>query len=174
MYNNSVWSVEYLRSLPGIYAWIDYVASFHGKEKIRLMKIMKRHEKFVKAFKILAKQELMQQTVSLMEEFVCNVYGYKYSSGSGSSFSRSFSVSFWSKMQIKETWNTSRFNKEHGPKTFSSMPNILKCVNSALFITNLNKTATSAYPAVVFAEIVFGWKLSDDKESLDIKWFDGG
>ena len=35
------------------------------------------------------------------------------------------------------------------------------------------KTATSPYPAGAFTELDFGWNLSEDKEFLDLHWFEG-
>ena len=50
---------------------------------------------------------------------------------------------------------------------------LLEQIKRAWYISRLYKTATTAYLAEQLAEIDYGWKISDDNEFLDIKWFEG-
>ena len=72
-------TIEHVKSLPGIYAFTrnDYMPSFHGKGKIRPMKLMKSKERFLEAFKNLGEKELDGTAFEVIEGFVCHLYGYK-------------------------------------------------------------------------------------------------
>ena len=50
---------------------------------------------------------------------------------------------------------------------------LLEQIKRAWYISILYKTAPTTQPAEKLAEIEYGWKLSDDNKSLDVKWFEG-
>ena len=112
-------SLEHLRSLPGIYAFtgMDYMPSFHGKGKIRQITIMKSQERFVKAFENLGDTDIDATTVSVTEEFVFHVYGYKKKTN----IHRFLALHFEAKCKPKKSGKPLDSIK-NTPKKFSSMP----------------------------------------------------
>ena len=46
-------------------------------------------------------------------------------------------------------------------------------IKRAWYIARIYKTSTEAYPAFEYTPIDFGWQLSQCREYMEIKWFDG-
>ena len=165
-------SLSYSHSIPGIYAFtgIDYMPSFYGKCKGRPTKLMKSHTRFLNAFKDLGEKEIDDSTVNIIEEFVCHMYGYKKQT----SIHQVLPLVFEAKCKPKQKGQSLDSIKNIDPKTFPPCHRVLlEQRKRAWYISRLYKTATTAYPAEQLAEIDYEWKLSDDNEFLDIKWFEG-
>ena len=74
---------EYKKALIGFYSFSgnDYVSSFFRKSKIHCWKVLGKNSRSVRAFARLGKsQNLEDEIMSLLEEFVCNIYRKKLKS----------------------------------------------------------------------------------------------
>ena len=165
-------SLSYSHSVPAIYAFIgiDYMPSFYGKGKVRPIKLTKSQTRFSNAFKDLGEKEIDDLTVNIIEEFVCHMYDYKKQT----SIHQVLPIVFGAKCKPKQKGQPLDSIKNIDPKTFPPCRRVLlEQIKRAWYISRLYKTATTAYPAEQQAEIDYGWKLSDDNEFLDIKWFEG-
>ena len=165
-------SLSYSHSIPGIYAFtgIDYMPSFYGKGKVRPLKLMKSQTRFSNAFKDLSEKEIDDSTVNIIEEFVCHMYGCKKQT----SMRPVIPLVFEAKCKPKQKGQPVDSIKNIDTKTFPPCCRVLlEQIKRAWYISRLHKTARTAYPAEQLAEINYGWKLSDDTEFLDIKWFEG-
>ena len=74
-----VCNVKNVSSLPGLYAFLgnDYTPAFFGKGKVKPMQIAVKKEKFANAFSKLGEGEMSHEVFSIIEEYVCSVYGFK-------------------------------------------------------------------------------------------------
>jgi len=64
-------------ALPGLHAFTgcDTVSAISGQGKLKGLKLMRQHEKFLQVFKELGQQwELTQHSHEVLEEFVCKLY----------------------------------------------------------------------------------------------------
>ena len=144
--------------------------SFYGKGKVKPIKLMKSHTRSLDAFKDFGEKEIDDSTVTIIEEFVCHMYGYKKQT----SIHQVLALVFEAKCKPKQKGQPLDCIKNIDPKTFPPCRRVLlEQIKRAWYIIRLYKTATTAYPAQQLAEIDYGWKLSDDHEFLDIKWFEG-
>ena len=72
-------NVQNVSSLPGLHAFLgnDYTPAFFGKGKVKPMQIAVEKEKFANAFSKLGEEEMSHEVFSIIEEYVCSVYGFK-------------------------------------------------------------------------------------------------
>ena len=79
---SKIGEIDFLEALPGHHAFTgcDRVSSFAGKCKVKAFNIVtKKDNKYVQLFKLLGSQWNVDDTiVELFEEFLCQLYGYKY------------------------------------------------------------------------------------------------
>ena len=73
-------ALSYTQSLAGVYALTgcDYTPSFYRKGNVKGIELMEKQERMVKAFASLGNEELNEDTIKVLEEFVCRLYSSKF------------------------------------------------------------------------------------------------
>jgi hypothetical protein len=73
-------ALSYTQSLAGVYALTgcDYTPYFYRKGKVKGIELMEKQERMVKAFASLGNEELNEDTIKVLEEFVCRLYSSKF------------------------------------------------------------------------------------------------
>ena len=71
-------SIDYVDALPDIYAFTGnvYTPAFYRKGKIKPITLMRKHERFINAFKCLGEMLLTSDAIEMIEEYTCHLYGY--------------------------------------------------------------------------------------------------
>ena len=87
-------SLNYVDSIPAISAFtrIDYLPSFHGKDKIRPANLWLYTQKNIDVFKYFEETETIALNIPVMPELACNMYGYK-----NKNYPQSIGLEFWRK-----------------------------------------------------------------------------
>ena len=118
--------------------------SFYGKGKVKPIKLMKSHTRSLDAFKDFGEKEIDDSTVTIIEEFVCHMYGYKKQT----SIHQVLELVFEAKCKPKQKGQPLDCIKNIDPKFFPPCRRVLlEQIKRAWYITRLYKTATTAYPA---------------------------
>lgn len=81
-------------SIPAISAFtgIDYLPSFHGKDKIWSTNLWLYTNKIIDVFKYFEETETIALKIPVMPELACNMYGYK-----NKNYPQSIGFEFWGK-----------------------------------------------------------------------------
>ena len=71
-------NIKIIKELPGTYSFTenDYTSAFFKKGKIRPIQLMQKNEKFVDVFTNLVDFLLSTDTLDVLEEFTCHLYGH--------------------------------------------------------------------------------------------------
>ena len=163
-------AIPYRRALPELHGFTgcDYSPSFFRKGKVRPLKLMLKHQKFVEAFSSLGKEPLNPYVFSVLEEFVCCLYGVNLSMSDG------LMAQYENKCKPKVTGKPlSRVKCFEASGFMPCQPAMFKQVERAWFIACLYKEASNDMPCGNHTPNDFGWKLSPDKERFEIDWFSG-
>ena len=163
-------NLPYATALAGIYGFLgnDYSPAFFKKGKVKPIEIMARNEKFIAAFESLGAVPLSTETISVIEEFVCWMYGYKNLANINEVRYRMF--------EAKSKPSSSKRPLD-GLKSIEStsfppcQKVLLQQIKRAWYLAKLYRSASEQYPCLDISPIFFGWKLFDGQ--LEIHWFDG-
>ena len=164
--------LDYVKILPGIYAYTgtDYLPALYKKGKVSSLLLMAKKQKFVDVFVALVNLDLSENIIADIEEFTCHMYGYP-------------------KNKCIRDVLKAGFDKKCKPKPGKNLLDCIKYVDSttllpcskvllqqikrACYVALLHSAAYDAYPAFDLFPIDYGYKLSQNGESLEMHWFDG-
>ena len=164
--------INYVQALPGIYAFtgIDHVPAFFRKAKERPIAIMRKNKKFLDAFSALGELPLTPDLINTIEEFTCVMYRHPRCKNVNDALKAEFDK----RCKPKAKANPLDGIKSIDPTTLPPCSQVLlQQIKRAWFIANLYKTASEAYPAFDLCPLDYGYKLTADKEQLEMNWFDG-
>ena len=163
--------IDHVKVLPGIYTYagIDYLSAFYRKEKVRPLLLMTKEQKIVNAFVALGNLDLSDNIISDIEEFTCHMYGYP----KNKCINDTFKAEFDKKCKPKPGKNPLDCIKSVDPTTLPPWSKVLLQIKRACYVADLYTTANDAYPDFDLFPMNYGYKLSENGESLEIYWFDG-
>ena len=131
---------------------------------------MTRKQKFVNVFVALGNLDLSENTISDIEEFTCHMYGYP----KNKCINDVLKAEFDKKCKPKPGKNPLDCIKSMDPTTLPPCSKVLlQQIKRACYVAYLYTTAYDAYPAFDLFPIDYGYKLSENGESLEMHWFDG-
>ena len=145
----------------------DYSPAFFGKGKVKPFEIMMKSQKFTDAFATFGEIEF---TESVIEEFVCGIYGYKRQTD----INEVRHIMFEAKSKPQNSLKPLDTIKSIDPTSFPPCRKVLDLhMKRAWYIARLYKTAITAYTCYEYTPIDFGWRLSVCRNFLEIDWFHG-
>ena len=165
-------AIPFKMALPGIYGFTgtDYTPSFFRKGKVRPLKLMLKHQKFIDAFSSLGEGPMTLEVCSIIEECVCHLYGFNQLT----SLADGVLAQFENKCRPKLTGEPlSAIKSSDALEFMPCLPCMAKQIDRAWYIACLYKEASFTIPCSNYTPLDFGWKLSNDKERLVLDWFDG-
>ena len=131
---------------------------------------MTKKQKFVNAFVALGNLDLSENIISDIEEFTCHMYGYP----KNKCINDVLKAEFDKKCKPKPGKNTLDCIKSVDPTTLPPCSKVLlQQIKGACYLAQFYSTAYDTYPAFDLFPIDYGYKLSENGESLEMHWFDG-
>ena len=130
---------------------------------------MTKEQKLVNAFVALGNLNLSENIMSDIEEFTSHMYGYP----KNKCINDVLKAEFDKKCKPKPGKNPLDCIKSVDPTTLPPWSKVLLQIKRAFYVVDLYITANDAYPAFDLFSIDYGYKLSENGESLEINWFDG-
>ena len=130
---------------------------------------MTKEQKLVNAFVALGNLDLSENIMSDIEEFTCHMYGYP----KNKCINDVLKAEFDKKCKPKPGKNPLDRIKSVDPTTLPPWSKVLLQIKRACYVADLYTTANDAYPGFDLFPMNYGYKLSENGESLEIYWFDG-
>ena len=122
------------------------------------------------AFVALDNFNLLENVITDIEEFTCHMYGYP----KNKCINDVLKAEFDKKCKPKPGKNPLDCIKSMDPTTLPPCSKVLlQQIKRACYVAYLYTTAYDAYPAFDLFPIDYGYKLSENGESLEMHWFDG-
>ena len=148
----------------------DYPPAFFKKGKILHIELMQKNEKIVDVYTNLGDFLLNTDTLDILEEFACHLYGHVKQND----VHEVIKLHYVEKNKLNCIERPSRNIKSVEPTTFLPFRSILTQHNKRdWYIAKLYRSASEAYPMNELTPIDYGWKLLDASNFLTFMWFKG-
>ena len=130
---------------------------------------MTKKQKFVDVFVASGNLDLSENIIADIEVFTCHMYGYP----KNKCINDVLKAEFDKKCKPKPGKNPLDCIKSVDPTTLPPCSKVLmQQIKRACYVAHLYSTAYHAYPNFDLFPIGYGYKLSENRKSLEMHWFD--